>query len=171
MIEMNCPGCGAQLNAADDAAGQMMACPQCGKPFTVSEPIYDAEAILEPVSSPNDMEGLGAPAPTGEERRPCPMCGEMIVATAAKCRFCGEIFDPALRKAEALTRSGSRSPGDADLSTGEWVVAILCSGIGCIVGIVWMIQGKPKGKKMFAVSFLANIGWGVLRAVIESAKK
>jgi hypothetical protein len=31
------------------------------------------------------------------ERRPCPACGEAIVATARKCRFCGEIFDPALR--------------------------------------------------------------------------
>ncbi len=26
------------------------------------------------------------------------MCGEMIVATAAKCRFCGEVFDPTIKK-------------------------------------------------------------------------
>src|SRR5688572_6415637 len=37
------------------------------------------------------------------ERRPCPACGEAIVATAQKCRFCGEIFDPALRP---------KAPGD-----------------------------------------------------------
>ena len=29
----------------------------------------------------------------------------------------------------------------------EIIVAILCSGIGCVDGIVWMIQGKPKGKR------------------------
>ena len=51
----------------------------------------------------------------------------------------------------------------------EWVIAILCSGIGCIVGIVWMIQGKPKGKKMFLVSFCMQILWGIVRAAIEGA--
>jgi hypothetical protein len=58
---------------------------------------------------------------------------------------------------------------DADLSTGEWVVAILCSTIGCIVGIIWMIQGKPKGKKMFLVSFAVQLIWGVIRVALETA--
>ena len=41
-----------------------------------------------------------APPPSiaaGESRRPCPQCGEMIVAGAAKCRFCNAVFDPRLR--------------------------------------------------------------------------
>jgi hypothetical protein len=33
-----------------------------------------------------------------QDRRPCPVCGEMIVATAAKCRFCGEILDETVKR-------------------------------------------------------------------------
>jgi hypothetical protein len=110
-----------------------------------------------------------AGAPGGDQpRRPCPMCGEMIPVSAVQCRFCHEIFDPALKKAQKK-KMAVATDGDDDLSTGEWVVAILCSGIGCICGIIWMIQGKPKGKKMFAVSFVAAVVWSVIRGVLESA--
>jgi predicted RNA-binding Zn-ribbon protein involved in translation (DUF1610 family) len=176
MIHLNCPGCGVKLKAADEAAGQQMACPKCGTTLTVSEPVFDAEAISDPIATPGDVYGLdepaptaGGPAPAGDDRRPCPVCGEMIVATAAKCRYCGEIFDPTLRRAESLKQGRSQSPADQDLSTGDWVVAILCSFIGCIAGIVWMIQGKPKGAKMFGISLVFTILWNVLRFLIESA--
>ena len=81
----------------------------------------------------------------------CPMCGEMIIATAAKCRFCGEVFDPSKKQ----SRRRGAMVGE-DLTTGD-IVALLCSGIGCIAGIVWMIQGKPKGLKMFGLSFAMAI--------------
>ena len=38
-------------------------------------------------------------------RRPCPICGEMIVAKAAKCRFCGEIFDESMKAQNARGRN------------------------------------------------------------------
>jgi hypothetical protein len=99
------------------------------------------------------------------------MCGEMIPVNAVTCRFCHEIFDPQLKKQAAKSKKMMTAGGDADddLSTGEWVIAILCSGIGCICGIIWMIQGKPKGKKMFAVSFVAGVVWSIIRGVIESS--
>jgi hypothetical protein len=103
----------------------------------------------------------------GEARRPCPMCGEMIMATAAKCRYCGEIFDPTLKKAKKKGKKG-RGGDDEDLSTGDTLVAILCSGIGCILGIVWMIQGKPKGGKMFGLSFLMVIVWNIISFALRS---
>lgn len=93
----------------------------------------------------------------------------MIAVGAAKCRFCGEIFDESLRKLEA--KKAKSSDVDADMTPGDWAVAILCSGIGCIAGIVWMIQGKPKGGKMFGVSLLFAFAWGAIRAVIESSLK
>ena len=93
------------------------------------------------------------------------MCGEMIPIAAVQCRFCNEIFDPTLKAAQAKKQVATT---DQDLSTGEWVLAVLCSGIGCICGIIWMIQGKPKGKKMFGVSFCFAILWSIVRGLIES---
>lgn len=54
-------------------------------------------------------------------------------------------------------RSRRRDYQDSNLTAGEWLVAILCSGIGCIIGIVWLISGNPKGGKMLGFSILFDI--------------
>jgi predicted RNA-binding Zn-ribbon protein involved in translation (DUF1610 family) len=173
MIRIECPSCGAKLRGPDDSAGKQIKCPKCGGNVTVPEPVYEAEPLAAdlPPAGAYDLDDVNpykAPStPADEGRKPCPMCGEMIVATAAQCRFCGEIFDPNLKKAKAKRGSGD----DEDLSTGDWVVAVLCSGIGCIAGIVWMIQGKPKGKKMLGISVLMNVIWFVIRIALQSATK
>ena len=116
-IEVKCSNCGKGLKAPDSMAGKKAKCPGCGSIVVVSQPmeeILDAE-IIEPTPAPL-TSNLGSllddelayrvaepdpvPADQGrlEERRPCPACGEMIVSSAAKCRFCGEIFDSNLRK-------------------------------------------------------------------------
>jgi len=181
-ISFQCPQCGKKLKAPERAVGQSSACPGCGATVTCPEPVYDAEVVdttlLKPPATPAGLDpnadldddkpysmidpGPAAAAP--DRRRPCPMCGEMIVASAAKCRFCGEVFDPALKKVKSKN-SKRFSDADSDLSGGEIAVAILCSGIGCIAGLVWMIQGKPKGMKMFGLSLLMNVV-GYIVAVI-----
>ena len=182
-ISFSCPSCGKKLKAPDSAVGKSSKCPGCNTPVTCPEPVYEAELIEPPLagSSPfDDLDdgtpyGVSGPAPDEvpdagpEPRKPCPMCGEMIVATAAKCRFCGEVFDQKLKKAKKKKKKGSTSYEDEHLSGGEIAVAILCSGIGCIVGLVWMIQGKPKGGKMLGLSVLMNLMWGVIRLALESA--
>jgi hypothetical protein len=110
---------------------------------------------------PSEYDMPEAPAPTREKRKPCPACGEMIIATAAKCRFCDEILDPKARKAAARRERASDATDD-DMSTGDWIVALLCANIGCIAGIVWMIQGKPKGGKMLLVSLASQVAWVVV---------
>ena len=91
----------------------------------------------------------------------------MIKANAVKCRYCKEIFDPRLKKtAKKKSRGGDY---DDDLSTGDWIVAILCPVIGCIAGVVWMIQGKSKGLKTIGVSFLAWIIWTAIRTAAKMA--
>jgi hypothetical protein len=132
------------------------------EPYGVSEPA--------PVTPPPLPAGGGGGGAGGEARKPCPMCGEMIPAAAMKCRFCGTIFDPKLRKQEAKRGAKSYDTGDEDLTAGEWLVAILCSGIGCILGIIWMLQGKPKGKKMFFVSLAVQGILAVVRMAIESSR-
>ncbi len=75
------------------------------------------------------------------------MCGEMILAAAVKCRHCGEIFDPKLKKGQsrwAKTPSGdrrSRAAGARDIGIG-----ILCVGLGIGVTIFSFATAEDDGK-------------------------
>jgi hypothetical protein len=51
------------------------------------------------------------------------------------------------------------------------ILAVLCSGIGCIVGLVWMIQGKPKGLKMVGLSIAMSVFWTIVRLALMSTLK
>ncbi len=166
-ISFSCPNCGMKLQAPESAAGKTSACPRCETNVTCPEPVYDAELVdTGDHAKPYGMANQSPVEPSSpESRRPCPMCGEMILANAAKCRFCGEVFDPTLKKA----KSKNYAPGDDELTTGEIVMAILCSGIGCIIGLVWIIEGKPKGMKMFGISVMMVIVWNVFRYFMVQA--
>lgn len=162
------------FNAPDSAAGKKAKCPKCSGVIqiptpVVNEEIFDAEeAISTPFSDDDFAVEPPAALPTANaDRKPCPMCGEMIQKNAVKCRHCGEIFDPLLR---SQAKKGS-APGDDDLSVFEWIICILCSGIGCIVGIVYIVQGKPKGKKMLLVSLCVWFIWGIIQALITAAAR
>jgi predicted RNA-binding Zn-ribbon protein involved in translation (DUF1610 family) len=183
---MSCPSCGKTLAAPDSAAGKKAKCPSCGQVMIVpaAPPAQEAGPPAQPPSPAASQPaasgagnwlddlggaasapGAGEPEAAGESRRPCPECGEMIVSTAAKCRFCGAIFDPHL-KAKAKAAAGG---DDSTLTTADWLLCIICSGIGCIMGIVYAIQGKPKGMKMVGISLVSGVFWGVVRAIIEAS--
>ena len=172
-IKVTCNSCGTTLRTKDSAAGKRAKCPSCGEVLQIpdapgGEEILDAEETsFDDLGDPDEW---GAPVDDyDDDQKPCPMCGEMIKATAAKCRYCGEIFDPILKKRAKKSKKGGAADADEDMTTGDWIVAILCSGIGCIAGIVWMIQGKPKGVKMFLVSIGMQFVWAAVRVVIEVA--
>jgi predicted RNA-binding Zn-ribbon protein involved in translation (DUF1610 family) len=170
-IQFECSACGKKIKAPDANAGKKARCPYCQAVIVVPEPVYEAEDASAPAQQ--EMYGIQeAPArpPKQEERRPCPMCGEMILADAVKCRYCGEIFDEDLKRAEKRRRP-SASPEDTNLNVSEWLLAILCSGIGCIVGIVWMIQGKPKGIKMFGLSILFDIIKSIIYVALQAGHR
>jgi predicted RNA-binding Zn-ribbon protein involved in translation (DUF1610 family) len=184
-ISFQCTHCGKKLKAPDNAAGKSSTCPGCGNRVTCPEPVLDAE-VVELRQDPEKQSGFDpyadldpdkpydvvspppAAEPATESRRPCPMCGEMILATAAKCRYCGEVFDPTLKKAKGK-KSKKGSLEDETISVAELVLAVLCSGIGCIVGIVWMIQGKPKGLKMFGLSLMMVVVWNIVNVFVQMA--
>jgi hypothetical protein len=183
-IEVKCGKCGKGLKAPDSMAGKKAKCPGCGSIVVVPQPmeeILDAE-IIEPTPAPTtDLSGLlddelayrvaePDPVPTqsaADDRRPCPACGEMIVSSAAVCRFCGEIFDPALKK--KAKKKGSSNEDD-NPNVGEWLIAIFCGLIGIVVALVYVIQGKKKGWKMLALQAILFIGFfflGVIGAIME----
>jgi hypothetical protein len=58
----------------------------------------------------------------------------------------------------------------SDLTALEWILCILCSGIGCIVGIVYLCQGNPKGGKMIGFSILFAIIGNVIVYIATGGK-
>ena len=49
--------------------------------MTQNDPIFDAEPATDATTA----------------RKPCPMCGEHIAASAKVCRFCGHWLDPSMK--------------------------------------------------------------------------
>jgi hypothetical protein len=89
----------------------------------------------------------------------------MIIATAAKCRYCGEIFDPKLKKkAKARKRSND---DDEEMTTSDYIACFLCSGIACLVGIVYLIQGKRKGLKIVGISLAMVVFWNIVFTILN----
>lgn len=134
-ISVKCAECGKGLRAPDALAGKKAKCPQCGGVIPIPAAVSDAEEFEDdpPVPKPTapkpsvpkasaksttraakkkveeeeDYGDADADMESEDGRRACPMCGEMIVATAAKCRYCGEVLDSDLRKS-GKSRSGRR---------------------------------------------------------------
>ena len=135
-ISVTCGDCGKGLKAPDALAGKKAKCPQCGSVVPIPAAVSDAEEF-EDDPAPAKSSGTKASSKAGsraakkdvddeygdgidettegsdDDRRACPMCGEMIVASAAKCRFCGEVLDPEMRK-RGNSRSGRRGKGDSE---------------------------------------------------------
>lgn len=163
-IHFQCDACGKTTRAPDSLAGKKAKCPHCQAVIQVPE----AELAEEVPAEPAESYGVAPePATTDEPRRPCPVCGEMILTSAVKCRFCGEIFDKELRKAEK--KKARANDADSVITTSDWVAIVLCPGIACIGGIVYLIQGKPKAGKIIGYSFCMSLLWSVIRVLIEKA--
>jgi predicted RNA-binding Zn-ribbon protein involved in translation (DUF1610 family) len=178
-----CPECGQKMRfpeAVVDAEEATGAAPAEVPPLEAQPPADipagDEYPLQMPAASSSSRftdEDFAEPAPPPAAaepgRHPCPMCGEMIADGAAKCRFCGAVFDPALRRQEEKKkRKRSYGSEDEDLTTGDWLLAILCSGIGCIMGLIYLIQGKPKAGKMLGVSIVCSVVWNVISYMIRA---
>jgi DNA-directed RNA polymerase subunit M/transcription elongation factor TFIIS len=152
-----CPTCGQGVFFGQDVHN----CQTCGQ--TYHDACWGSRGCATcdaPIAGPAQPPAADAPTPLAPalpvaepDQKECRFCGEMILVAARKCRHCGEYQNESDRRQAA----GPKEVEEENLTAGEWLLAILCSGIGCIVGIVWLCQGKKKGWKMIAVSIVANI--------------
>ncbi len=61
-----------------------------------------------------------------------------------------------------------KAADSGDLTVVDWLLCIFCGTIGCIVGIVRLIQGKSSGGKMIGFSILFTILWTIVRVMLRS---
>ena len=67
------------------------------------------------------------------DSKPCPACGEIIKASALKCRFCGTDLEAFVAKREgAIERTLFSGHPAALYSIGRWALAIVTLGIAAL---------------------------------------
>jgi len=79
-IEVNCGSCGAVFEVAEDRAGMLATCPECGRKISVPYPEDDL------VERPR-LQVKKDTTITGSKR--CPACGGTMAADAVICLQCG----------------------------------------------------------------------------------
>ncbi|MFQ5733118.1 MAG: hypothetical protein ACE5KM_14345 [Planctomycetaceae bacterium] len=168
-MRIRCTGCRAVLKAPDSAAGKVIKCPKCETRLRIPEadPQPAADYEVDDYGDFSDEEfGDGFSdlgdygSPTGGRKKPCPACAEPISANATQCKYCGEQLRAPRRRKRKKKRRRARTyaaSDDESLTAGDWVLAVICSGIGCIMGIVYLVQGNSKGWKMIAISFASAV--------------
>jgi DNA-directed RNA polymerase subunit RPC12/RpoP len=166
-IEFRCGTCQKLLRTSDDKAGATAKCPQCGSPVLVppppvkSEPPPDAfDEVTEPEPEAEEWtppaSGSGAGKRDAGPMRPCPMCGEQVLAAATRCRYCGE----------QLTPEGGRTRSRGVPTTMD---------AGTVINASWRIYQRNMGVVLGLVilgtiiNMVVGFGAGMLSGMVQVA--
>jgi len=118
---INCPHCGALLEASDEHIGLSVQCPSCSEAIQVSEPSEPQPPSISEVTPPK------------QQTKDCPYCGEEILAKAKKCKHCGEILDVALKRKRQVAAHRSRASSQTRSQPVKEKVIVKSGGEGCFL--------------------------------------
>ena len=168
--------CGARVKMPASVAGKKVRCPKCSGVLSVPESAAGGDAPAPPVLKSFSI-APPKPAPMPQPAtKPCLYCGEAILASARKCKHCGEFLDeggeslgspaPAPSRRGAAAANQVAPDSSADPTPSEYFAAIVLAPIGLIIGAVWAGMKLPKARKMLQISAVmcvidcvAVIGW------------
>ena len=90
----------------------------------------------------------------------CPYCMETINAEAKKCKFCGEILDPALRELEALKQQQQQMNAGPTIINNNNNNNNNNGGAGCCPTTPQVVAGPPKSRIVYIILavFLGSLG-------------
>ncbi len=211
-ISVTCPSCHKALSAPDSAAGKQALCPACRAVLAVpdmnQDSVMEAEAVesppqgfaanpqgtfepyrptREPAAAGSYFGLAGQPAkvaadPSAGQRRACPICGELIMAVAAKCRYCQSILDPRLAQQSQATRSredlrkiAARYNRLVVCIVGEAVAAVAaivagCSNLMTLLAVVLVAMGIAALAGFILVVMLSmslySVGRGICLGIV-----
>ena len=117
--------CGYRFAVSPDKVGKHIACPECHRALiplptaTADSPSTPPTAAASTSPAASAAPTTAAPVPPGQQTKPCPFCGERILAVAKKCRYCGEFIDPAANPAGAKSVTPTTPPVFA-VSVSQW---------------------------------------------------
>src|SRR5436305_5960962 len=96
-----------------------------------------------------------------EPDKPCPYCGEMILAVARKCRHCGQYLDPSLRRPQHDAMERLMLPVDTPpsaIAAGYLGLVSFFPLFGIVTGVLAVILGRKALRVVEADSALVGKG-------------
>lgn len=58
---------------------------------------------------------------------------------------------------------------DSQLQPLDWVAAIVCAPVGCVLGLFYLVNGHPKAGKMLLVSIIVSVVLNLIASVFLAA--
>lgn len=128
MIRIFCDICQLNLEVDDSMAGQIIQCPQCKNDYFVE----------------------GAPMSDRVQQKACPYCGETVLATAKKCKHCGEFF--AMRQTNMMQYLRESKSSEKNIAPLLFFYIILGG-----IGMHYFYAGQPVPGIFLFCLFLLNV--------------
>ncbi len=166
-LKFNCPHCEQSLEAPEEMLGQTIECPSCNGSIELPKPDPQPEPD-PPVELRTPVQSPPSPPPP-KQTKDCPFCGEEILASARKCKHCGEFLDGSTRPAPSAPQKKSAGPEKKIWEghpsglyyLGHWIFGILflpLFGLGLIFIIYAILDQRTRVFTHTTRKVMAKVG-------------